>query len=137
MYVRDNAQADQSALGAGNECLEPDMACTIPVSEGKAFFWGASPDGARAIYSVGGNEQELYEFDIKAEHSTLLASEVLGVMGVDEQADRTYFVSLESIQGQGTAGKPNLYLFDSTNTGAARYRFIATVSQEDGLFGST
>jgi hypothetical protein len=145
LYVRENAQQEQSALGAGSECLEPAMACTIPVSEENAIFWAASPDGSRAIYSVeqrgggGGTQarQQLYEFDLATEHSTLLASEVLGVMGVDEQADRTYFVSLESIQGQGTAGEPNLYLFDSTKAGAARYKFIATVSQEDGLYGYT
>lgn len=141
LYVRENAQAEPSALGSDGECLEPAKACTIPVSaeSARTHFWGASPDGARAIYSVEpsneAEKQELYEFDIETGASTLLASEVRGVMGVDEQASRVYFVSEESIQGQGTAGKPNLYLLDATVTGVGRYKFIATVSREDALFG--
>ena len=131
LYVRENARASRT-----EECLDPTKACTLAVSEesAKAYFWGASPSGARAIYSTQG---KLFEFDLATGSSTLLADEVAGVMGVDEQADRTYFVSKESIGGKGTAGKPNLYLYDSAKEGAARFSFIGTVSEADALFGGT
>ncbi|HEX4436008.1 MAG TPA: hypothetical protein VH061_04360 [Solirubrobacteraceae bacterium] len=141
LYVRVNPMAEPSALGAGGECLESAKACTIAVSDesAKTSFWGASPDGARAIYSVAppveGEKQELYEFDLATGSSTLLANNVRGVMGVDEQATKVYFLSEESFEGQGTAGKPNLYLLNTATTGAGRYRFIATVSSEDTLLG--
>jgi hypothetical protein len=139
LYVRENAQAAQSALGPGDECLEAAKACTITVSESaKSYFWGASPSGSHAVYTIEESGlQELYEFDAATGSSTLLAGEVAGVMGVDDQADRTYFVSKESIGGEGTAGKPNLYLYDSTKAGAARFRLIGTVSAADAAFGFT
>jgi hypothetical protein len=128
LYVRVNAQEAQSSLGPGNECLEAVKACTVAVSEQPALFWGASPTGSRAIYTV---ENELYEFDLATGQSTRLASEVAGVMGVDAQATRVYFVSDEALSGHGTQGKPNLYLYDATKEGIARFQFIATVAPAD------
>jgi hypothetical protein len=140
LYVRENAQAEPSTLGSGGECLQPANACTIPVSgeSTRARFWGASPDGSRAIYSVeppSPGTPKLYEFDIATGESTLLASELVGVMGVDEQANRIYFVSEEALEGQGVSHELNLYLIDTTKTGPGRYKFVATVSPEDAKVG--
>ena len=136
LYLRENAQAPQSALGPSNECLEPDKACTIPVSDeaADAYFWGASPDGARAFYTVGGfggGEQKLYEFNLDTETSTLITSELMGVMGVNQEATRIYFLSRGEISGHGDAGKPNLYLFDATKSGSAQFQYIGTVTGDD------
>ncbi len=139
LYLRENTQAPQSALGPANECLEPEKACTIPVSDesARAYFWGASPDGARAFYTVetgGERGRELYEFDLDAQTSTLVAGKVSGVMGVNQEATRIYFVSREELSGNGVAGKPNLYLFDETKSGSAQHQFVGTVSEDDALF---
>ena len=134
LYVRENVQADQSALGPDSECLEPDKACTVPVSDetAKASFWGASPDGARAFYTVRNNgAQELYEFNLDTETSTLLTGKVMGVMGVNQEATRIYFTSREELSGHGVAGEPNLYLFDSTKSGSAQFQFVGTVTERD------
>jgi hypothetical protein len=138
LYLRENAQVPQSSLGPGNECLEPEKACTIPVSgeTARASFWGASPDGARAFYSVRengeeGRNQELYEFNLDSKSSQLVVSNVTGVMGVNQEATRIYFLSEEEISGQGVTGKSNLYLFDSTKSGSARFQFVGTVTGQD------
>ena len=138
LYLRENARAGQSALGPGNECLEPAKACTIPVSDetAKTFFWGASPDGARAFYTVEGEQgTKLYEFNLDTQSSTLLASRVLGVMGVNQEATRIYFISREELSGQGVEGKPNLYLFDATKSASARFQLVGTVTEQDASFG--
>jgi hypothetical protein len=134
LYLRLDAQAEQSGLGPGNECTEPLKACTVPVSEGEqSIFWGASSDGSRAFYSTAGGESDLYEFDLATQSSTFIAGEITGVMGVDREATRIYFSSREAIGGEGMAGKPNLYLFDSTKSGAARFRLIGTLTESDGM----
>jgi hypothetical protein len=134
LYLRENVQAEQSALGVANECTEPSKACTVPVYEGGlvAIFWGASPDGAHAFYSTEGGENNLYDFDLATKSSTLIAGEITGVMGVAAEGNRIYFSSREAINGKGVAGKPNLYLFDSTKIGLARIQFVGTLTESDG-----
>ena len=141
LYVRENAQAPQSAIGSGNACLEPDKACTTAVSDksAEAHFWGASPDGARAFYTVLQNNGEisLYEFNLDAKASKLIASELAGgLMGVNQEATRIYFVSREELSGHGVAGKRNLYLFDSTKSGGAQFQFVGTVTEQDTSGGA-
>jgi hypothetical protein len=141
LYLRENSTQPQSAIGSGGECTEADKACTIPVSSGTAHFWSASSDGSKALYSEGNLENvdaQLYEFDLASKASTPIATGVKGVMGASEDASRIAFVSKEILtaganaQGQSPAtGQPNLYLFDSTRSGADRYRFIGTLSKLD------
>jgi hypothetical protein len=138
LYLRENAQA--GTPGPGEECLAPGQPCTIPVSGVvEATFLGASPDGARAFYAQGsGAAQELYEFDAGTGSSTLIAGACCrlgGVMGVNQDATRIYFVSQEELSGHGIAGEPNLYLYDATKVGSAQYRFIGTVTEQDAKAG--
>jgi hypothetical protein len=135
LYVRLNADQEQSAV-SGGECTEADKACTLQISSAAAEYWTASRDGSKAIYSVGEN---LFEFDVdKAlageEANTLIAEGFAGVADASEDASRVYFVSEEELGGEGEAGERNLYLYDSSESGAERYRFVATLEGFAGGF---
>ncbi len=78
LYVRVNAEQEQSKLGAKEECLEPAKACTVEVSASQktngsgpngtalngggtsvaatAHYWGASTDGSKVFFT---SDQEL------------------------------------------------------------------------------
>jgi hypothetical protein len=100
-----------------------------------SFFWGASKDGGRAIFTTGGR---LYEFTLAGEATQLLAEGVLGVMGMSEDASRGYFASSEVLpeSGQNSEGaeasedEPNLYLYEETE-GGGQTSFVATLAAED------
>lgn len=117
LYVRVNADQEQSLISAGN-CTEPAKACTVKVATGEVRLWGVSADGSKAIYSVEGtSDQSLYEFDLgKAlageTASTLIAEGSRSVVGVSRGASRVYFTSIRALGGEGEAGKPNLYLYE-------------------------
>jgi hypothetical protein len=149
LYLRINADRPQSAIGGG-ECTEADKACTLPVSETvssakNAHFWSASPDGSKALFTIENGSSpfnsNLYEFDLASGTSTLIAgglpSYPLGVLGASEDASRVVFPSKEVLTGANAQGKSplagaaNLYLFDSSKTGADRFRFIGTLSSAD------
>jgi SMP-30/Gluconolactonase/LRE-like region len=146
LFVRINADQVASAIVA-NECTEVEKACTIPVSEtvssATAQFWRASPDGAKALFSIRDGEapavdRNLYQFDLESASSTLIASGVTGFVGAAESATRGAFVSKEVLvlgtnaQGKApTQGEPNLYYFDTAESGADRFQFIGTVSESD------
>ena len=134
LYVRENAEQPQSAI-VGGVCTEPEKACTYRVSpaspSGAVVFWGANPDGSKALYSVG---KELFEFDFASKSSTLIADGVEGVLGYSTDLSRLYFASTEklsgeeenSVGGEAEAGKPNLYLREG-----GAFRFVATLSSLD------
>ncbi len=110
IYLREHPEQGIVA----NEC-EGGNACTTHVggsSSFPAFFWSASADGFRALYSekiFGEAEPDLYEFRL-GEPRRLVAHDVMGVAGQSEDLSRIYFVS-ESVQAAGAQeGKPNLYL---------------------------
>jgi hypothetical protein len=142
LFVRLNASSDPTASG---ECepSEPAGACTVPVSSSSpAHFWSASPDGSKALFSEGElNEPDgavLYEFDLASKTSMVIAPRVSGVVGASEDASRITFVSkaqlISGVNAEGkapVAGRPNLYLFDSTKSGSDRYRFIGGLSDVD------
>jgi hypothetical protein len=141
LYLRLNAGQEQSAL-SGSTCTEPEKACTVEVPD-KAqdpHFWGASTDGARAIYSLDDNKGniELDEYDLAGKKAIAITNEVLGVAGVSKDARRVAFVSHKALgasanaEGKSpTAGQPNLYLFDGDLKGSARFRFIGTIAAAD------
>jgi hypothetical protein len=145
VYVRIHAMNEQSPVSGGT-CTEPEKACTIKLPlKGKleSHFWGASSDGGRAVYTRdenGGTPRLLEEFNLEEGSATEIASEMLGVVGVSQDASRVAFVSRE-VLGPGpnaegkspAAGQPNFYLFDSSREGDERYRFIGTVAPADAV----
>ena len=92
-----------------------------------ARFWAASPDGAKAIYEVGG---ELLEYDAGSKSSTSIAKGSAGVVGASEDLSRIYFVSSEALGGEGTGGAPNLYLREGAGAGAST-RLVARLAAAD------
>jgi sugar lactone lactonase YvrE len=95
-------------------------------------FRGASGDGSKVIYTVG---QNLFEFDVDEEDTTTIAGNVMGVMGVSDDASRVIFVSSAVLTGAeqnsvgdaAVAGQPNLYL----HTAGGGFKFVATLAVED------
>jgi hypothetical protein len=84
------------------------------------------------------DEAVLHEFNLASKTSTAIAPRVWGVVGASEDASRISFVSkaqlIPGANAEGKApiaGKPNLYLFDSTKSGSDRYRFIGNLSNAD------
>lgn len=109
-------------FSSGTECSKKTAPCTILVGNGQ--FWTASANGSVALFTTATGD--LTEFKVGEQKSTVIAHQVLGVLGASEDATLVYFLSKESIGGKGTAGKPNLYLHD-----AGGFTFIATLAAAD------
>ena len=133
-------------LSATSPCTEAaTKACTIAVSKAgeeasgteESWFWGASTDGSAAIFSteIEPNNSDLYEFDVEAEESELIAEGVYGVLGIGEDAGRVYFASGKVLSGEeangngevAQSGKANLYLREADGS----IEFIATLAVLD------
>jgi len=99
---------------------EPAIPVSQTISNGDARFWGATPEGSRAIFEIGGF---LYSFDAEAaiegaaNPSTLIAKDAVGVFGLSQDASHVYFASTDELGGENGAdevaeiGEPNLYLW--------------------------
>lgn len=156
LYLRMNAAQAQSAIAPGvtgtkvngEQCMEPERACTIQLDAsetggaggGGAFLY-ASADGSRAFFvdenaltagstSVSG-KPDLYEYDLERPVGERLRdltvdeqepADVLGFSAASENGDYLYFVAEGALAG-GQKGKPNLYV---DHEGAIA--FIATLS---------
>jgi NHL repeat len=138
-------------IEAFSACTQPALACTLPVSGGKAQFWAASADGSRAIFTGGVlnvdsvNSADLFEFDLEAAlkgeagAERLIAGKVAGVMGASADASRIYFISAEALSGEeensegdvAQPGAPNLYLYEAGEGG--EFSFIATLAKADAV----
>jgi len=127
LYVRLNATQAQSNL-SGGKCTEPEKACTLAISEAPdSKFVVADPAGETALYRV---DDELFEFDVEANESHLIAKGVPGVLGASEDLTRIYLVSTEVLSDdqangfgdEAQAGQSNLYLYDK---GAEAFTFVA------------
>lgn len=135
LYVRVNAAQAQSKIVAG-ECSEPVRACTQSLSMAKStYFWGADPDGHKALYSVGGeSSSELFEYDVDTGASHLIAKGVVGAPSPSEDLSRVYFVSTEVLNagvatgsvGTALPGEPHLYLEES-----GTLTYIGTLGKEE------
>ncbi len=129
-------------LFASSPCTEPSKACTVrlPSKDKRSYFWGASSDGSKAFYTLTDEilKSELVEFTLATGKATTIATDVLGVVGLGEDATRIAFVSRKAL-GPGAnaegripvAGQPNLYLFDTTRSGSERFRFIGILAPTD------
>lgn len=137
LYLRVNATKAQSTLGGSGECIQPARACTVGVSVGDdARFVQGSPDGGKALFTEG---EELFEYELAGEHSTLLAGGVTGVIGASEDLSRVYLISTDSLTGgqsnsagdEAVQGQPNIYMEQG-----GTFVYVATLGAEEGLFGS-
>jgi DNA-binding beta-propeller fold protein YncE len=125
-----SANATQTkSISLFGACREAEKACTLAVSSGNARFWDATPDGNRAIYTVGEVGGELREFDMATQSSQPIAGEAIAVMGTSEDLSHVYFASREVLEGGAQTGEPNLYLYQRDNGGSLT--FIATLSERD------
>jgi hypothetical protein len=135
LYARVNAEREQSALGAKEECTEAAKACTVAVSAGTASYWGASADGSEVFFTEG---EELDEYDVESDQTTVLGGTVQGVAQISEDGSYVYFVAKGALKGAGgatlydsggvepVAGEENLYLVHDGTT-----QFIATLAGND------
>ncbi len=137
-----SASGEQSSLG--KIYLRLNGTTTLPVTEAPgegqttkpAQFWGASADGARALYVVADpdrksptpKDKSLYLYDLGVEESTLIAPKVTAVVATSEDLSRVYFVSEAVLAGTtgASAGEENLYLHE-----AGGNVFVATLSGRD------
>ncbi len=133
------------------ECSDnATVACTIAVSKSvEPYFWAASANGARALYTEGSTEAgeaKLFEFDLGREEaepteaSQKIAEKVEGVLGASRDLSRTYFVSRKKLAAAGAnsageeaaEGAHNLYLYEApVGGGEPRYAFVARLSSFD------
>ncbi len=135
VYVRENAEREQSALGTGGECVEASKACTVAISGSAARFWGASADGSEAFFAEG---EELEQYDVESAQTIALGNTVQGVVQISEDGSYVYFVAKGALKGAGgatlrngggaepVAGEDNLYL---AHEGATQ--FVATLAGND------
>jgi len=115
--------------GPGPLYVRIDGTSTVQIAAASARFRAASPDGTRALYTVG---DELFEAEVGEESasSTSIAKEVRGFMGASEDTQLVYFISKEDLDagGEAIAGENNLFLYRAiSNT----YTFIAALSSGD------
>ena len=141
LYVRKNPDREPTESGECSEA-EPENACTVLIADSpEGQFWTASPDGSKAIYTVGEAEKGtavLFEFDVEKEKSTPIAEGAMGVAGASEDASRIYFASTKALDGGADEGKPNLYLYQAgEEEGEGVITFIATLTSADVSLTST
>ena len=131
LYLRVHATLQPSPI-SGGACTDTARACTVPISESGARFWGANPDGTSAIYGVStGPSEDLFEYDVASATSTLIAGGVEGVAGISEDTKRVYLISTKALSGsqknsegeEAQEGSKNLYLHD-----AGGFVFVAQLS---------
>ena len=128
LYLRRNADQPPSAV-VGGECTEVAKGCTVQVAPKKARFWTAATDGSKALYTVeqGSTERgSLFAYDADSNSSTLIAEQVLGLLGASDDVSRVYLVSLKALAAGGEEGMPNLYAYER-----GTFRFIAPLAAAD------
>jgi hypothetical protein len=104
------------------------VAVSVPVSPDPARFWGATEDGAVAIYSfvAGSHKGELFRFDTATKTSQQIGEGAISVMGMSEDAARVYFASTAALETGAVAGESNLYLWEEGATS-----LIATIPEDN------
>jgi hypothetical protein len=148
LYLRENADRQQSAIGGGGKCTDPANACTIQLdasqvsgpggggvflaadaADTKIYFTDDAEAGLTPTTSKGSG-QNLYEYDTATGVLTDVtpAGELglLGLSSVSEDGAYIYFVAEAALASGATPGQPNLYVEHSGVVG-----FIATLAEED------
>jgi hypothetical protein len=106
--------------------LRLDNATTLTVSEEPGTtFAGISRDGSRLFYLEGG---DIFAFDTATKTTAQIGSGGESTLvNISADGSHVYFASPKQLDGsKGTAGRPNLYLWDGTSI-----RFIATLDAAD------
>jgi hypothetical protein len=163
LYVRENAEQEQSPLDGAGNCADPAKGCTVQVDASQAggpggggqFMW-ASANGSVVFFTdeasagltadtVPGSGSNLYRYDLETGALTDLTpageAGVEGVGGASEDGSYLYFVAEGDLTGPqensegatAEAGQPNLYVVHD----AGRPTFIATLSGSDHADWST
>ncbi len=111
-YTQDTISEDGSRvffsdIGTGRIYVrEPQAERTIPVSEGKAYWCAATPDGRFVFYTEGeGAGSNLYRFNVESETREALTSgnaDVRGMLGVSDDGAVVYFATGEGVGGVGS-----------------------------------
>ncbi len=142
LFVRTNPGRAQSPVSDG-ACSDPDRACTFPISDSvsddKAAFIAAARDGSGALFRTcasvlvnlgcaGGN---LYVFDLATRASTVVGTNVSGILGASADLGHVYFSSKDVLAPGAESGTQNLYHW-SASTG---HRFIGKLHNRDLTFG--
>jgi hypothetical protein len=128
LYLRINATQPQSAVSGtkvnGEQCIEPDKACTIQIdvshgtgTSGAGVFWDAGETGERVFFSdekrltpgagAMSEEPDLYEYDLETGQLTDITPEALaggpanarGFSGSSEDGSYLYFVAKGDLTG--------------------------------------
>jgi hypothetical protein len=97
---------------------------TEEVATGSTTFAGISADGRYVFYVTAG---DIHRFDTTNEVDAQVNSTGDGkVVNVSADGSHVYFISEEEIEGQGAAGKPNLFVWSGGTP-----KFVATVAASD------
>jgi hypothetical protein len=133
LYMRENGTSTTLISESQAVATEGDPADT------DVDFQMASPDGGSVFFitasqltddaTAGGG---LYRYDVDSGELTFLSTgstgasgaQVLGVVRVSDDGSRAYFVARDALGGEGTAGQPNLYLWEG-----GALNFIATLAE--------
>ena len=89
----DGSRVFWTDMNTGEVYVRENGLSTVPVSEGSAQFWTATPDGRYAFYTEG---ERLWRFDVESGARTELAgtgAQVQGVIGTSDNGETVYFAA--------------------------------------------
>ena len=157
LYVRENAEMEQSPLSPGGKCLEPRMACTVQIDAsatgglgGGSTFIAATAQGTNVFFTdggvkkltsdtVGSSGQNLYEFNVETgklkDLTPFATAKGLGFVGLGEEGSAWHlYIAAEGAFGEANAegrqaqlDTPNLYEFSQ----GSPVSFIARLTPRD------
>ncbi len=100
---------------------------TLEVAEGDPVFAGLSADGRFLFYVAGGESGDIHRYDTSdGSDEEVNATGDGQVVNVSTDGSHVYFISASQIDGHGSSGSPNLYVW-----GGGSVEFIATVGLSD------
>jgi hypothetical protein len=115
-----------------------DNAVTETVTNAASTFAGLSSDGGQVFYANAADPEtserdqtpaDLFSFDTASTITTQITSvDDARFANVSEDGSHVYFVAETPIGGEGTAGQPNLYVWDRDTTATT---FIGTLDPVD------
>lgn len=137
LYVRENGATT-------TEVSAPEPGVVDPNGPQPVVYAGAAANGSKVFFVTtqeltaddSTHDPELYEYDLNARQLTRISKGPSGTADADvrfvlvsDDGSTVYFVARgELIPGQGTAGQPNLYRYDTTSRS---YTYITTLVDAD------